>query len=101
VKNQKPTPEEIAAFPHKNVIVRALGMKSGVEVDLQKVALEDGDIVLLCCDGLSGMVPDVDIAEILQATHRDLRRATQELVDAANGAGGADNITCVLAQVRA
>src|SRR5512134_4005055 len=45
VKNQKPTPEEIAAFPHKNVIVRALGMKAGVEVDLQKVPLEDGDIV--------------------------------------------------------
>jgi serine/threonine protein phosphatase PrpC len=101
VKNQHPTPEEIAAFPHKNVIVRALGMKGAVDVDLQRVALEDGDVVLLCCDGLSGMVEDGRLAEILRGSHRDLRAAAQALVDAANEAGGADNITCVLAQVRA
>ncbi|HYG69848.1 MAG TPA: protein phosphatase 2C domain-containing protein, partial [Anaeromyxobacteraceae bacterium] len=49
------TPDEVAAFPHKNVIVRALGMKGAVEVDLVREPLEDGDVVLLCCDGLSGM----------------------------------------------
>jgi serine/threonine protein phosphatase PrpC len=101
VKSQHPSPAEIAAFPHKNVIVRALGMKEGVDVDLQRVPVRDGDILLLCCDGLSGMLGDEDLAEILRAGHRDLRRAAQHLVDAANEAGGADNITCVLAQVRA
>jgi protein phosphatase len=100
VKNQHPTPEEIAAFPHKNVIVRALGMKGAVDVDLRRIALQDGDVVLLCCDGLSGMLTDADIAAIVRASHRDLRRAAQDLVDAANQAGGADNITCVLAQYR-
>jgi protein phosphatase len=101
VKNRNPTPEEIAAFPHKNVIVRALGMKASVEVDLGRVAVEDGDILLLCCDGLSSMVPDAEMAEILGAGARDLKRTAQRLVDAANDAGGVDNITCVLAQVRA
>jgi protein phosphatase len=101
VKTQHPSPAEIAAFPHKNVIVRALGMKEGVDVDLQRVALQDGDLLLLCCDGLTGMLADDELAAILRAGHRDLRRASQELVDAANQAGGADNITCVLAQVKA
>jgi protein phosphatase len=101
VKNRNPTPEEIAAFPHKNVIVRALGMKASVEVDVSRVGLEDGDVLLLCCDGLSSMVPDAEMAEILQAGARDLKRTAQRLVEAANDAGGVDNITCVLAQVRA
>jgi protein phosphatase len=93
------TPEEVRAFPHKNVIVRALGMKPVVEVDLTRVALEDRDVVLLCSDGLSGMVPDARIAEILRGARGDLRRAVGELVDAANAAGGADNISCVLVGV--
>ncbi len=101
MKSRKLTPAEIEAFPHKNVIVRALGMKAGVEVDLLREELRDGDVVLLCCDGLSGMVPDARMAEILRATPGDLRRAAQLLVDAANEAGGVDNITCVLAQVHA
>jgi PPM family protein phosphatase len=60
--------------------------------------LQDGDVVLLCSDGLSGMVPDARIAEIVRATHGDLRRAGAALVAAANDAGGADNVTCVLVQ---
>jgi len=93
------TPDEVAAFPHKNVIVRALGMKSAVEVDLVREPLVDGDVVLLCCDGLSGMVPDERIAEIVRAHPGNLRPACAALVDAANAAGGADNVTCVLVQV--
>ncbi|HUL59532.1 MAG TPA: Stp1/IreP family PP2C-type Ser/Thr phosphatase [Anaeromyxobacteraceae bacterium] len=99
LKSRKLTPEEVAAFPHKNVIVRALGMKESVQVDLLREPVQDGDLVLLCCDGLSGMVPDARIAEILRLSPGDLRRASQALVEAANDAGGADNITCVLAQV--
>ena len=99
-KSRALTPEEIEAFPHKNVIVRALGMKDTVDVDLLREELEDGDVVLLCSDGLSGMVPDPRIAEILRASVGDLKRASQALVDAANDAGGGDNVTCVLVQAR-
>ncbi len=97
-KSRALTPEEIEAFPHKNVIVRALGMREAVEVDLARVELENGDVLLLCSDGLSGMVPDERIAELLRAHPRDLRGAAQALVDAANEGGGMDNVTCVLVQ---
>lgn len=101
LKARRLTPEEIESFPHKNVIVRALGMKESVEVDLLRVPVEEGDVVLLCCDGLSGMVPDERIAELIRLHQGDLKAAAQALVDAANEAGGVDNITCVLAQVLA
>ena len=96
LRSHKLTPAEAEAFPHKNVIVRALGMKPQVDVDLVAEPLRDGDVVLLCCDGLSGMVADEDLCEVVRGCHGDLRRAARELVDAANEAGGADNITCVL-----
>ena len=99
-KSRALTPEEIQAFPHKNVIVRALGMRDVVDVDLLRVGLEDGDVLLLCSDGLSGMVPDPRIAEALRASAGDLKLAAQTLVDEANAAGGADNVTCVLVQAR-
>src|SRR5512138_3427926 len=99
-KTRALTPEEIQAFPHKNVIVRALGMRDVVDVDLRREPVEDGDILLLCSDGLSGMVPDPRIAEILRGHPGDLKRAAQALVDEANAAGGTDNVTCVLVQAR-
>ncbi len=101
LKAKRLTPEEVESFPHKNVIVRALGMKDTVEVDLARVALQEGDVVLLCCDGLSGMLTDPEVAELIRQHQGDLRQAAQALVDAANEAGGVDNITCVLAQVQA
>ncbi|MGC3996034.1 MAG: Stp1/IreP family PP2C-type Ser/Thr phosphatase [Anaeromyxobacter sp.] len=94
------TPEEIRTFPHKNVILRALGMKPTVEVDVTRAPLADGDVLLLCSDGLSGMVPDARMADLLRAAHGDLKRAAAELVEAANAAGGVDNITCVLVGVQ-
>jgi protein phosphatase len=92
------SPAEVKAFPHKNVILRALGMKSAVEVDVNRIALEMGDVLLLCSDGLSSMVPDKRIAEVLRGAHGDLRRTVGELVDEANAAGGVDNVTTVLVQ---
>jgi protein phosphatase len=100
IKVHRPSRAEIDAFPHKNVIVRALGMRDDLAVDLVRVPLEDGDQVLLCCDGLSGMVPDPRIAEIVPAAGGDVARAVQGLIAAANDAGGVDNVTCVLAQVQ-
>jgi protein phosphatase len=92
------SPAEIKAFPHKNVILRALGMKPVVEVDVDRVQLEFSDVLLLCSDGLSSMVPDAGIAEVLRGTHGDLRLAVNELIEAANAAGGMDNVTVVLVQ---
>ena len=73
LKAKKLTPEEIEAFPHKNVIVRALGMKDTVQVDVSRVEPQDGDVFLLCSDGLSGMVPDPAIQEVL-TKQSDLNR---------------------------
>ena len=92
------SPAEVKAFPHKNVILRALGMKPAVEVDVTRVDMEVMDLLVLCSDGLSGMVPDARMSEILRATHGDLRLAANELVEAANASGGVDNITVVLVQ---
>lgn len=97
LKAKKLSPEEIEAFPHKNVIVRALGMKDTVLVDINKVEPKEGDIYLLCSDGLSGMVTDKQMEQILQG-QQDLEKACAMLIDAANANGGNDNVTCVLAQ---
>ncbi len=101
LKSHQLTDAEVEAFPHKNVIVRALGMRNEVQVDLIRQDLEEGDVLLLCCDGLSGMVPAERMAEIVRSARGDLKRANQSLIDAANGAGGVDNITSVLVQVHA
>lgn len=100
LRTKKLTPEEVEAFPHKNVIVRALGMKPAVEVDLLKETLQPGDVVLLCSDGLSGMVSDARMGEVIQGAHGDLRLAARNLIEAANEGGGVDNITCVLVQAQ-
>jgi protein phosphatase len=97
LKAKKLTPEEIEAFPHKNVIVRALGMKDTVTVDLNTIEPKPNDVYLLCSDGLSGMVPDEQIRDILLRQH-DLHKAAAMLIDAANANGGNDNVTCVLAR---
>jgi protein phosphatase len=101
IRARSPSPAEIAAFPHKNVIVRALGMRDAVDVDVLRVPLEAGDVLLLCCDGLSGMVPDPRLAELVRGCRGDLDRGVQDLIAAANAAGGVDNVTCVLVGVHA
>jgi protein phosphatase len=95
IKAKRLTQEEIENFPHKNVIVRALGMKDTVTVDISRVEPKDRDVFLLCSDGLSGMVSDARIEEIL-TKQPDLEKASQVLIDEANAAGGNDNVTCVL-----
>ena len=97
-KDAKPdmTEEEERNFPHKNVITRALGMRETVEVDIHQFPIEDGDTFLLCSDGLSGMVSDPDIQEYIQKNKGNLEQCVAELVDAANRAGGVDNVTCLV-----
>jgi len=91
------TPEEIANFPHKNVIVRALGMKDTVKVDTRFEAPRAGDAMVLCSDGLCGPVSDERVLEVVSSAP-NLPTATQRLIDAANENGGPDNVTCVIAR---
>jgi PPM family protein phosphatase len=94
IKMKHLSPEEIAAFPHKNVIVRALGMKATVQVDVIVDQPRLGDVYLLCSDGLSGMVPDGEMAAMM-ANEYDLDRVCDRLITTANGNGGLDNVTVV------
>lgn len=90
--------DEAGKFQQKNVIVRALGMKESVQVDMLVDQPQLHDVYLFCSDGLTGMVPDAEIADIL-LDERDLDRASERLIAAANEAGGVDNITVVLARL--
>lgn len=83
-----------------NVIVRAVGLEEHVEVDHRVVAMEGGDIFLLCCDGLTDLVDDWMIREIL-TSGETLDAMGENLVRAANLNGGTDNITVVLVAVDA
>jgi protein phosphatase len=84
--------------PHQNVLVRVLGREPDVEVDVNEVAVQAGDFVLLCSDGLTRTVSDAMLADAI-ARVRDPQRICDELIDAANRNGGSDNITVVVVQV--
>ena len=90
------TPEEAEHHPQRSAITRALGTEPEVEVDAFTVDGRPGDIFLLCSDGLSAMVADEALASTIEAEQRDLERAADSLVAAANARGGEDNITVVL-----
>jgi serine/threonine protein phosphatase PrpC len=96
IKMKRLTAEEIANFPHKNVIVRALGMKDTVKVDTRFEIPQINDVYLLCSDGLCGPVKDEQIASILDEHYQDITVATAKLIEAANENGGPDNVTAVL-----
>ena len=92
------TAEEAEVHPHRNVITRALGAEAEVQADTVSTGLHDGDVVLLCSDGLSSYVSEADIAAALQGADT-LADAARALVAKANAAGGVDNVTVVLARV--
>ncbi len=92
------TAEEAEVHPHRNVITRALGAEAEVQADTVSTGLHDGDVVLLCSDGLSSYVSEADIAAALEGADT-LAAAARALVAKANGAGGVDNVTVVLARV--
>jgi serine/threonine protein phosphatase PrpC len=92
------TPGEASSFAQKNVIVRALGMKESVQVDILTETPRLGDIYVLCSDGLSGMISDPEIRDIAR-DEADLDKACEKLIAAANANGGVDNITVILARI--
>jgi hypothetical protein len=90
------TEEEAETFEHNNIILQALGTSDTVQVDLTYVELRRGDRLMLCSDGLSGMVRNDEIREVL-STVEDSAEACRVLIERANQAGGHDNITVVVA----
>ncbi len=94
------TEEEAETFEHNNIILQALGTAETVQVDLTFVDLCRGDTLLLCSDGLSGMIRADEIREVVSAVE-DPREACRELTDRANAAGGHDNITVLVADFHA
>ncbi|MEN9581195.1 MAG: hypothetical protein RJA70_4204 [Pseudomonadota bacterium] len=93
------TEQEAETFEHNNIILQALGTSETVQVDLTYADLRDGDTLLLCSDGLSGMIRDQEIKEIL-LRNPDPLGACRELTDRGNAAGGHDNITVIIIQFR-
>ncbi len=91
------TEEEAETFEHNNIILQALGTSDTVQVDLTFAELRRGDLLLLCSDGLSGMVRFDEIREILRASREPLE-ICKALTDRANQAGGHDNITVIIVE---
>jgi serine/threonine protein phosphatase PrpC len=92
-------PEDAETFADKNVITRALGTRPGVQVDIGVHPVVEGELYLLCSDGLCGYVSDEDILKLVLDNPDDLQAAAVALVDAANAAGGLDNSTVALVRV--
>lgn len=92
------TKEEAQQDPRRSMITRAIGLEPAVAVDLETIDLRDGDRVLFCSDGLTDMLREPEIGDILR-DEADPDAAAQRLVDAANAAGGSDNITVLLIDI--
>lgn len=91
--------KDVRFHPNKNIITRALGAGSAVTPDYFEVELTEGDIVLMCSDGLTNMMDDKDIMDIVQAYPEDLEMMAGTLVQKANENGGKDNISIVLVKL--
>jgi PPM family protein phosphatase len=98
VRGGELTPEQAESHPQRSIITRALGIDPEVDVDVYPVPVRPGDRILLCSDGLTTMLSSDEIAEILESEPQP-ERAAQLLVNAANAAGGEDNVTAVVVEV--
>jgi len=92
------TPDEAARHPQRSIITRALGADDDVDVDTWSIDAQEGDVVLLCSDGLSGMVGEDEMLRIL-SSGAGLQQVARELVVAANAAGGDDNVTAIVFRI--
>jgi protein phosphatase len=88
--------DQARTHPLRNVVTRALGGKADCQVEMQTHDMQLGDILLMCSDGLTTMMPDDEISRVMQGEDGDLGRAARALVTSANERGGEDNITVVL-----
>jgi serine/threonine protein phosphatase PrpC len=92
------TPEQAAFSANKNLVTRAVGVEDTVLLETHLHDVQPGDMYLMCSDGLSDMLDNATLAQLLQ-THDELPKAGRALIDAANEAGGKDNIALVLVRV--
>ena len=99
LKSGKLSPEEAESHPQKSVITRALGTDPSVDVDTFTITAETGDVFLLCSDGLTDMVEEEAILELVERNRDDIDAAVKALVRAANRGGGEDNITVVAFEI--
>jgi protein phosphatase len=88
--------DEIDRHPLRNVITKAVGAKDNIDLETSEEKLLPGDVVLLCSDGLHGMITDEQILKLLHPLAATLEEAAEGLIDAANEAGGKDNVSVVL-----
>jgi serine/threonine protein phosphatase PrpC len=88
--------DEIDKHPLRNVITKAVGAKDSIEIEVVEHKLLPGDLAFLCSDGLHAMITDVKIREVLTPVPAGLEEAASKLIDAANEAGGKDNVSVVL-----
>ncbi|HEV3070159.1 MAG TPA: Stp1/IreP family PP2C-type Ser/Thr phosphatase [Solirubrobacteraceae bacterium] len=98
IRQGRLTPEEAEDHPQRSIITRALGPEAVVEVDTQSFRARPGDVYLLCSDGLTTMLSEATVAEVLLA-HPRLHEAGERLIALANEAGGRDNITVILVRL--
>lgn len=92
------SPEEAANFPHRNVLIRALGQGETLEADIFTIPFPQPGYLMLCSDGLWGVISENDITRAVMESNT-LHRACQLMVEAANNAGGPDNISVILIQL--
>jgi len=95
VRRGQLTEAEAGEHPQRSIITRALGPEPSVEIDTRSYAAQAGDVFLLCSDGLTGMITEDEVRDLIAGAGR-LDDAARQLIDAANAAGGRDNITVVL-----
>ncbi|MBN2012620.1 Stp1/IreP family PP2C-type Ser/Thr phosphatase [candidate division KSB1 bacterium] len=99
IQDQEINKEDAVQFEKKNVITRALGLAEKVKIDVQLEPVKNGDVFLLCSDGLTDALTDNDIQKIIQLNSSSLQRTAAHLINSANIAGGPDNISVVLVKV--
>jgi protein phosphatase len=99
MKSGKLSPEEAEAHPQRSVITRALGTDPDVDADTFTIEARVGDVFLLCSDGLTDMVGEREIQELVERNREDINAALKSLVKAANRSGGEDNITVVAFEI--
>ena len=95
VRQGKLTPQEAANSPKRNIITRAVGSEEKIDVDTIIKELKYGDVVLICSDGLSTMVNDREIEEIMNK-YSDAEKTIEALIEKANKNGGKDNISAII-----
>jgi protein phosphatase len=99
VRTGRLSAEEAEQHPHRSVITRAVGTEATVDVDTFTITTAAGDLYLICSDGLTDVVRDQEIVDLIAAADSDPHTAAESLVDAANRGGGIDNITVVLFEI--